>query len=1100
MLGIACTSCLTFMSDNAPLPPEPSSLPAGDSKAADLWHQLDPEPGSQAAAALWPRALRATIGLMLPSKVQMVLFWGPDFTSFYNDASTPWMGPLHPRAFGRAAREHWSDWWKELLPLLERVYRNGETVSATDQPFESEREGSLQQVYFDICFSPVRDEDGVIGGVLCVVSETTAKVQALRALSACDAQLQASNRQIAMALGAGAMVGTWVWDMAADRLTGGERLAQTFGLDVAALRQGVPLAQVLARVHPDDRTAVTQALAQARTHGAPYRIEYRVRAASGWRWMESSGQVEPSAGGEALRLSGVVVDVNARHVAQDELQLVHEQLRVTQNGGSVGLFVLELASGQVTVSPEFCLLHGLPVTPVVTVAALDALDALAPVGAHWQSAQHSAGASAALDGEYQIRRADLGVLRWVERRARFLRNAEGCPVQMYGVVQDVTDRKDTEAALQASEANFGVLARSLPMQVWTATADGQMDWCNQCTLDYAGLERKDLAGGGWMQLVHPADLQRMAELRRRALARQSAVAGELRLRRHDAVYRWHLVRAEPVAVPLLLETGTGQGVPLKRWIGTNTDIDGQKAVQKELARRNAVLERTMQQRVRDHDRLWRLSTDLMGVVHLDGTIVAANPAWLEVLGWSEAELVGRNVNDLVHPDDSELTPGQLQLLLQAQTTVRFEKRYRHKNGGWRAIAWCASRDRLLVHSIGRDVTAEREAAAALRETEAQLRQSQKMEALGQLTGGIAHDFNNLLQGITSAIELVRKRIALGRTDGLERFMENALHSARRAAAITQRLLAFSRRQPLDSKPLDVNVLLVPMEDLLRRTLGESIHLKVEPASDLQLAMADESQLESALLNLAINARDAMPDGGQLTITTRNTELDAALVRQHGGVVPGSYVAISVSDTGTGIPPDVLEKVFEPFFTTKALGQGTGLGLSMVYGFARQSGGHAHIDSEVGVGTTVSLYLPMTGAARVREPLAPEPAPRQGQGQGEVVLVVEDDPAVRLMVLAVLADQGYATLEAADGPAAVGLLESQARIDLLLTDVGLPGLNGQQVAERARQCRPDIRVLFMTGYVGRATTQAEWLGPGMQMVVKPFAVQTLEQAIDRIMGK
>ena len=514
-----------------------------------------------------------------------------------------------------------------------------------------------------------------------------------------------------------------------------------------------------------------------------------------------------------------------------------------------------------------------------------------------------------LDVEHRIRRADTGALRWVARRARFLCGADGRPVQMYGVVQDTTDKKDAEAALTASKASFGTLARSVPVQIWTATTDGKIDWCNQYVLDYAGTDRAQLAEGGWMELVHPGDASRLGELRQRALARQSAVAAEFRLRRHDGVYRWHLVRAEPVAVPLSQEQG--QGVALKRWIGINTDIDGQKTVQQELVRRNAVLQRSMHQRVRDHDRLWRLSSDLMVVVHLDGSIVAANPAWLEVLGWTEAELLGRNVNELVHPDDSELTPGQLQLLgqTQEQTAVRFEKRYAHKDGSWHSIAWCSLRDQLLVHSMGRDVTAERDAAAALKETEAQLRQSQKMEALGQLTGGIAHDFNNLLQGITSAVELVRRRIALGRTEDLDRFMDNALQSARRAASITQRLLAFSRRQPLNNKPLDVNALLLPMEDLLQRTLGEGIRLVVQRASGLHLALADESQLENAVLNLAINARDAMPEGGQLTITTRNTSLDAAYARLHPGVVPGPYVAISVSDTGCGMPPDVVERVF-----------------------------------------------------------------------------------------------------------------------------------------------------------------------------------------------
>lgn len=1092
------------MADNATFPPEPPAPKiSADHEAAELWRLLDADAGD-ASTPPWPHALRATVELMLPSKAQMVLFWGPEFTTFYNDAYAPFIGGLHPRAFGRSSRKDWSDLWDDLVPLLERVYQDGETVAVSDRAFQMERNGAAQEAFFDINFSPVRDEDGAVGGVLCVVTETTAKVQALRALSENVARQKEADQQQAMALGSGAVRGTWMWDIPADHLTGDERFAQAFSLDAAALRGGLPMEQVLAQIHTSDRAAVWQALKQAVAGSGTYCAEYRVHVdAEGWRWMESSGHVERSVTGTPLRLPGVLVDVDARHQAQGELQLVHEQLRATQNGDSVGLFAQDLASGQLTVSPEFCLLYGLPVTPVVTAAAVDGLGVS---GAHWRVRHHAAGGSeggrgeAALDVEYQVRRADTGALHWVARRARFLCDADGRPVQMHGVVQDVTGKKDAEAALLASKASFGALARSVPMQIWTGTADGRIDWCNQYVLDYAGVARAQLADGGWTQLVHPGDLPRVGELRRRGLARQSAVAAEFRLRRHDGVYRWHLVRAEPV--PVSLPPQPGQNASLKRWIGTNTDIDGQKTVQHELTRRNAALQRTTRQRVRDHDRLWRLSSDLMVVVHLDGSIVAANPAWQQVLGWSEAELLGRNVNELVHPDDSELTAGQLQLLgqaqAQAQTAVRFEKRYRHKDGSWRAIAWCSLRDGLLVHSIGRDVTAEREAAAALRETEAQLRQSQKMEALGQLTGGIAHDFNNLLQGITSAIELVRRRIAQSRTEDLDRFMDNALHSARRAASITQRLLAFSRRQPLNTRPVDVNALLLPMEDLLRSTLGEGIRLVVLQASDLQLALADESQLESAVLNLAINARDAMPDGGQLTIETRNTELDAAYARLHAGVVPGHYVAIAISDTGTGMPSEVLEKAFDPFFTTKSIGHGTGLGLSMVYGFAKQLGGHAHIYSEVGTGTTISLYLPQVAAPEASfeasEVLAPE------RGAGEVVLVVEDDPAVRLMVLAVLADQGYTTLEAADGDAAVQILASDAPIDLLLTDIGLPGLGGQQVADKARQHHPGLKVLFMTGYAGHATTHAELLGPGMQMIVKPFAVAALEQAIGQVMQK
>ena len=509
------------MSDNATVPPEPLAGRAADRTATDLWRLLAadaaPLEGGHAASAAppWPRALRATVELMLPSKAQMVLFWGPDFTSFYNDAYAPFIGGLHPRAFGRSSREDWSDLWDDLVPLLERVYKGGETVAVSDRAFQVERNGAVQEVFFDISFSPVRDEEGAIGGVLCLVSETTAKVQALRALAASESRQQAADRQLAMALGAGAAIGTWVWDIAADRLTGDERFAQTFGLDAAKLRLGVPMEQMLAQIHPGDRAAVWQGLKQALGSCGAYRVEYRVRVHGSWRWMESSGHVECNPGGEPLRLPGVLVDVDARRQAQGELQLVHEQLRVTQNDSNVGLFVQDLANGQITVSPEFCLLYGLPVTAAVSASAIDAMATAAET--HWQHRTRQLGAgedegkaeAATLDVEYRIRRADTGALRWVARRARFLCDADGRPVQRYGVVQDVTDKKDTEAALLASKASFGTLARSVPIQIWTATTDGKIDWCNQYVLDYAGTDRAQLADGGWMQLVHPGDLARL---------------------------------------------------------------------------------------------------------------------------------------------------------------------------------------------------------------------------------------------------------------------------------------------------------------------------------------------------------------------------------------------------------------------------------------------------------------------------------------------------------------------------------------------------------------------------------------------------------------
>ncbi len=386
-----------------------------------------------------------------------------------------------------------------------------------------------------------------------------------------------------------------------------------------------------------------------------------------------------------------------------------------------------------------------------------------------------------------------------------------------------------------------------------------------------------------------------------------------------------------------------------------------------------------------------------------------------------------------------------------------------------------------------------ERTAQLRSNEEALRQSQKMEAVGQLTGGIAHDFNNMLTGIIGSLELLRRRVARGKLDDLDSLIDLGVTSANRAAGLTHRLLAFSRRQSLDSKPVQINQLVSSMGELLQRSINESIQLDMRLDAQLWTAEADPNQLESALLNLVINARDAMPSGGKLTVETTNRHLDSVFTAAYGSLTPGDYVELSVSDNGCGIPESVMGRVFDPFFTTKPIGQGTGLGLSMIYGFARQSRGHVTIHSEVGKGTTVSLFLPrFVGELVTHEAL--DPALLPFANAGETVLIVEDDPAVRVLVSAVLTELGYSFVEAGDANAAVPIIESDQRIDLLISDVGLPGMNGRQLAEIGRQLRPGLKVLFITGYAEHAAVRGGFLDPGMQLITKPFTFDLLTEKV------
>ncbi|NVZ69173.1 ATP-binding protein [Pseudomonas costantinii] len=382
-----------------------------------------------------------------------------------------------------------------------------------------------------------------------------------------------------------------------------------------------------------------------------------------------------------------------------------------------------------------------------------------------------------------------------------------------------------------------------------------------------------------------------------------------------------------------------------------------------------------------------------------------------------------------------------------------------------------------------------ERTAQLRNNEDALRQSQKMEAVGQLTGGIAHDFNNMLTGIIGSLELLRRRISRGKLDDLDGLIDLGVTSANRAAGLTHRLLAFSRRQSLDSKPVEINQLVASMGELLQRSINESIDLEMRLTDQLWIAEADPNQLESALLNLVINARDAMAGGGKLVVETTNRHLDSVFTAAYGTLIPGDYVELSVSDTGCGIPQSVMSRVFDPFFTTKPIGQGTGLGLSMIYGFARQSRGHVTIHSEVGKGTTVSLFLPRFIGAITKDALV-NPTLLPFANAGETVLVVEDDPAVRVLVGAVLKELGYGFVEAGDADTAVPIIESVQRIDLMISDVGLPGMNGRQLAEIGRQIRPDLKVLFITGYAEHAAVRGGFLDPGMQLITKPFTFDLL----------
>ncbi len=676
--------------------------------------------------------------------------------------------------------------------------------------------------------------------------------------------------------------------------------------------------------------------------------------------------------------------------------------------------------------------------------------------------------------------------------------ASAGPVQgALAAFQDVTARQDAVQALRLSEERYRTLFDAL--DAGFCIVELQLDDAGRA-VDYRFLEVNPAfetqtglhdVEGRWVRDVLP-------ELEQHWFDAYGSVAtsGEpVRLENAVAALgRWYEVHAFRV----------GEAAAQQVAILFN-DISGRRRAETELRASEArlrrlteTLEHQVAERTADRNRLWQLSTDIMLVARHDGTITAVNPAWTAVLGWPEAELIGQRLFDFIHPEDVVRTDEGARLLAEGATPQRFENRYRHKDGGYRWITWAAVPGDGLINGVGRDTTAEKEREAALEQAQEALRQSQKMEAVGQLTGGIAHDFNNMLQAMGGALEMLQRRVDQGRANEATRFLGAARETLGRAAALTNRLLAFARRQTLLPVAVEPDDLIGSLAELLQRTVGPAVHVELRLGDGVWSVLCDQNQLENVLLNFAINARDAMPEGGRLTFSTRDLMLTPDDVLGQDGAAPGAYVEIAVADTGIGMDEATRARAFEPFFTTKPIGQGTGLGLSQAYGFVRQSGGVLRLESAPGQGTTLRVFLPRHEAVGLVGAVPERPA-QPGRGEGETILLVEDEGTVRSVASERLRELGYYVLEAANGGAALQVLHSGLRIDLLLTAVGLAGgMNGRQVAEAARGREPGLPVLFITGYAGSAL-EAQ-LAPGMEMIGKPFALDALTARVRAMLDR
>jgi PAS domain S-box-containing protein len=1102
-----------------------SAFPSGGSEMARLIRAHDWS-RSLGSPATWPTSLKTTVSLMLHSPVPLVLLWGADGIMIYNDAYGVFAGNRHPGLLGSKVLEGWPE-AAELNSRVMAVGMAGGTLEFKDHELALNRRGRPETAWMDLFYSPVVAENGMPGGVIAVVVETTDRVlarretaaqrerlaqmfqdapsfmaqldgpehvyaftnnayqrliarrdvlgrrirdalpeiadqgffdlldqvyrsgkgfrghavpvtlvgepgatpqrrlldfiyqpvrdgsgtvtgifvegidvtesaEALAALKANAERLRffdALGREAAKSHDADAvlatttrMVGEYLGvsvcayaDMDADQdgftirgdwsaagspsIVGHYRLADFGRKAVGELRAGRPLVigDNRKELAPDEAAAF-QALGISATICMPLVKEGRLIA------LMAIHQKTPHAWTEnELAVIREVTERSWAHIervrSQAQSRESAERLHLAAEAAQIGTFDFNPITRELKWDDRCKALFGLPPDAAITYETFLAF--VQPEDRERTDAAVRRAVTApeptSFELEYRIVRSD-GTERWIHATGRTLSEG-GRAVRFIGTVMDISEQKRVEFLLRASEEQFRTMAQAVPNHVWTANADGEIEWVNDQVYAYTGAPRGTFSGRGWSRIVHMDDLAGAERRWGRAVATGETFQTEYRLRRADGQWRWHLARAVAIKE---------DGGSVTRWIGTDTDIQDQKDV-------NATLELRVAERT-----------------------------------------------------------GQL------------------------------------------------------RQAEEALRQSQKMEAVGQLTGGIAHDFNNLLQAITGSLERVQHRVATGRYAEIDRFLKASMEAASRAAALTHRLLAFSRRQTLDPRPTDVNRLIGSMEELITRTMGPAVTVEVVGAVGLWPIRVDGSQLENSLLNLCINARDAMPDGGRLTIETANKWLDENASRERD-MPPGQYISLCVTDTGVGIPSAVMPRIFDPFFTTKPAGSGTGLGLSMVYGFVRQSGGQVRVYSEVGKGTTMCLYFPRYMGEVVPE--GDEAGAPVEHGWGEVILLVDDEPTVRMLVAEVLVENNYRVLEAGDGPSALRVLESGQRIDFMITDVGLPGgMNGRQLAEAARTIRTGLKVLFITGYAENATRGIWQLEPGMQVLAKPFPMTTLANKV------
>ncbi len=920
-----------------------------------------------------------------------------------------------------------------------------------------------------------------------------------------DHHRRRDTERVEMALAAGAIVGTWFWDIANDRVTVDDGLAHAFGLDLAATQRELPLKQILRSVHPDDHDGLVEAINGAMASGGRYAHQYRTRNADGeYHWLEAIGRVDLNPTGQPLGFHGVLIDIDERRQVEAERNQAQALLRSFVEAAP-GVVYAKDRQGRLLIGNHGTTeLIGLPPDQYVGRTDAELLNDPAQAAAVMAADERIMASGHSEQLEEAVSFPDGRRAHWLSTKAP-LRDADGNVVGLIGTSLDITARKDAEARHQEIEERYRLAARATNDAIWDwRMADGQVIW-NEALATLFGHTTMETDAQWWLNHIHPDDRARIdADIHQVIEGDGTTWSGEYRFRRDDGSYASVLDRGAVLR--------GADGEPL-RMIGAMLDLTARKSAEAALAE--------------SEERL-RFATDAgdMGFwdVDLVNDLLIWPPRTKAMFGISaDVEVHMQDFLDGLHPLDREATLAAFAAAADPAQRAVYDVEYRTVGKEDGVVRWVAATGRghfegercVRVVGVAIEVTARKQAEARLQElnehlesrvaeevaertrVEDALRQSQKMEAVGQLTGGIAHDFNNMLAAVIGPLDLLAMR--LGESDPLvTRYIDMAIDGANRAAQLTQRLLAFSRQQPLQPVPVDANRLVAGMADLFAHSLGASIRLETSLAPDLWLTFADANQLENVILNLAVNARDAMPGGGRLAVETCNCTVDAASTETHPGVPRGEYVLVAVSDTGAGMSAEVIAKAFDPFFTTKQVGQGTGLGLSQVYGFVKQSAGHVKLCSAVDEGTTVKVYLPrLLAEAPIAEAPVVNGSPLPNGGR-ELVLVVEDEPAVRQFSVEALTALGYDVLSAEGAAPALALLDGHPDIALLFTDVVMPEVNGRELADEALRRRPDLKVLFTTGYSRNALERDGVIDPGVQVIGKPFSVETLASRVRAVL--